>query len=236
MTLTRAAKPEPPIDCDVWQAETPEGRALPGCDRWLAVRVGGVGQWQKQVRWRPWLLEGILIPPGLQCESPRVTRRPGDPGALHSPRREEELSRPQRVGEARVLVPGGRQRTISSRGVGGVAGEAGRGSDYGQSIRAGPKPHSCHPSHLEWDVEGPGTLVTHLSASEARNCPHHLHDEQASNVHGKKPPQLYHGDAGFPSPIFHNVPTMCSSATAFRLPAAVSVPTCETEMESVLAA
>lgn len=93
MTLTRA-KPSLSLQSTVMfgGGNTKKEQALPRVRRsgWLCGSVG-LGSGRNGVRWRPQLLEGILIPLGLQCESPpshQETRGSRTPPS--TPRREEE--------------------------------------------------------------------------------------------------------------------------------------------------
>lgn len=168
MTLTRA-RPSLSLQSTVMfgNQNIEKKQALPRVRRsgWLCGSVGW-GSGRNGVRWRPQLPEGILIPPGLQCESPpshQKTRGSRTPPPLPAERKDPRP--PTQGGEARVWSPGRGSRGPSAP-PGGLGGGRGRmrldrASELGQTSQ-------CHPSNLEWDVEGPITLVTHPSASGAR--------------------------------------------------------------------
>lgn len=91
MTLTRA-RPSLSLQSTVMLGgrNTEKEQALPRV-RWSGWLCGsvGLGSGRNGVRWRPRLLEGILIPPGLQCESPPSHQKTGIQNTLLHSRREE---------------------------------------------------------------------------------------------------------------------------------------------------
>lgn len=167
---------------------------------------------------------------------PRVTRRPGDPEHPPPlPAERKNTKPPTAGGEARVWCQGGAAENHQLLpGGGGVAGEAGRGSDWTE--------HQSRAQTSQLSPEPP-----RVGCGGTRHARHAPVSQRGTGVHTTftmsrllmfmKPSALSRGCGGSPPPFSTTSPPHV--LLGYRLPFAscsFSVPTCETEMESVLAA
>lgn len=95
----------------------------------------------------------------MQCESSQSHQNRGYQD-FSSQREDTKL--PAQGGEA--------GRSLASKGEAVKYQELPVGVVTGQSIKAGPKPHRCNPSNLEWDLE---EARSGSDPEQRHECPHH---------------------------------------------------------------